>query len=92
MLEIFTFRILGKKLPGNKSVFPRPSSRQRTQPPPHNPLELLHEFQISRRPPRLQAFAGPLDDRLVTAGDEIRAPTGNRPEHRDARHLVQRTT
>jgi hypothetical protein len=54
--------------------------------------ELAHEFRIPRRVPRLQAFAGPLDDFLVTASGKIGTPTGDRPVHRDARHPVQRPT
>lgn len=71
---------------------PRPPSRHRAEPSPHNPLKLPHELRIPRRPPRLQAFAGPLDDLLVTASGEIGTPTGDRPAHRDARHPVQRPT
>ena len=71
---------------------PRPSSRHRAQPSPHDLFKLAHEFRIPRRPPRLQAFASPLDDRLATTGGKIGTPTGDRPAHRDARHPVQRPT
>src|SRR4030042_3366956 len=67
-----------------RPYFPRPSSRQRAQLSPHNPLELAHELRLPRRPARLQAFAGPRYDRLVTAGGEIGTPSGDGPAHRAA--------